>query len=356
MALHTMLVILVHGHLRTVPTEGGGDVRAESPLPTRSNEPSAGLNGSATSGPLDEFMLQNSRSATNSDLRKFLFPSSADCGGDGDVNRHFRLFSRSCKVSENCYCDHIKGTMEKDVNTDGKNCGGNPDQGSATSSSEGTFRDCSKHTCACLVERERNSGCLFSDMKPSKILAVVATARSLNVDHVIEAGRFGGLSALVYAELGLSVDSVEYLPLDMVTRALNASGKNISLYNGDDRDIVPKLVEKHQGPKRVGVIFDGSKRFQAYEIYKKIKDQVAFAVFDDADMGAFDKFLNRNEKYVWWSSAKNWREDYKVGDNHACGLEELNQLKTKRIQYAGGLNMVNSFQFAIVFPSMPSIF
>merc|ERR1719335_1591101 len=121
----------------------------------------------------------------------------------------------------------------------------------------------------------------------------------------------------------------------MVTRALNSSKKDIHLYDGDDRTIVPELLMKRNQSTRAGVIFDGSKRFQAYEIYKKIKDQVAFAVFDDADMGAFDKFLNRNEKYVWWSSAKNWREDYKVGDNHACGLEELNQLKTKRIQYAG---------------------
>ena len=56
------------------------------------------------------------------------------------------------------------------------------------------------------MEKE-DGGCLFSDMKPSKILAVISAARALNVSHVIECGRFGGMSALIYAELGLFATS-----------------------------------------------------------------------------------------------------------------------------------------------------
>merc|ERR1719453_90348 len=109
----------------------------------------------------------------------------------------------------------------------------------------------------------------------------------------------------------------------MVTRGLNTS-KKVALYDGDDREIAPRLLKNRDKSKPVGIVFDGSKRFQAYEIYKKIKHQVAFAVFDDADMGQdFSKFLEKNEKHVWWSNTPNWVTKYRQKDNHACGLDDI---------------------------------
>ena len=145
--------------------------------------------------------------------------------------------------------------MAKELNKAPAGCAGSPDKGNATPSPQ-TFTPCGNATCSCLVEKESNGGCLFSDMKASKILAVVSVARALKVSHVIECGRYGGLSALMYARLGLSVYSVEYLPLDMVSRALNSSKKDIHLYDGDDRTIVPELLMKrNQSTRACGGLF-----------------------------------------------------------------------------------------------------
>ena len=45
-------------------------------------------------------------------------------------------------------------------------------------------------------------------------LAAVSAARAAGVTHIIEEGRFGGLSAYLYALHGFQVTSVEFLPLD----------------------------------------------------------------------------------------------------------------------------------------------
>ena len=44
--------------------------------------------------------------------------------------------------------------------------------------------------------------CLFSDMRPLKILSIITAAREAGVRHIIEEGRFGGLSALIYSHHG----------------------------------------------------------------------------------------------------------------------------------------------------------
>ena len=48
-----------------------------------------------------------------------------------------------------------------------------------------------KPSCTCL----RGDNCLFSDMRPTKILAAITAARAAGVTHIIEEGRYGGLSA-----------------------------------------------------------------------------------------------------------------------------------------------------------------
>jgi len=64
--------------------------------------------------------------------------------------------------------------------------------------------------CSCLVSKTLSGGCLFSDMRPLKLLAVMSLARSLGVSHIIEEGRYGGYSSFVYATHGFKVSSIEF--------------------------------------------------------------------------------------------------------------------------------------------------
>jgi len=54
--------------------------------------------------------------------------------------------------------------------------------------------------------------CLYSDMTPTTTIAMISLARAAGVNHIIEEGREGGLSAFLYSLHGFQVTSVEYLP------------------------------------------------------------------------------------------------------------------------------------------------
>ena len=54
-------------------------------------------------------------------------------------------------------------------------------------------------------DRSRHDECLFGDMRPGKLLAIISACRAAGVTHIIEEGRYGGLSALVYAMHGFKV-------------------------------------------------------------------------------------------------------------------------------------------------------
>ena len=78
---------------------------------------------------------------------------------------------------------------------------------------------------------------------PPQILAVITAARLAGVTHIIEEGRYGGLSALIYALHGFKVTSVEFLPLDAATVALKAMAPTdnpIELIDGDGTQHVGK--------------------------------------------------------------------------------------------------------------------
>ena len=73
---------------------------------------------------------------------------------------------------------------------------------------------------ACFTGRDLGSSCLFGHMSPAKIFFMITAARAAGVTHIVEEGREGGLTAYLYAMHGFRVTSVEYLPLDTVSRAL----------------------------------------------------------------------------------------------------------------------------------------
>jgi len=52
------------------------------------------------------------------------------------------------------------------------------------------------------------------------------------------------------------------------------------------------------------VIFDGEKRVQAHNTFKKIRDKVAFAAFDDSQVPAFRDYLDA-EGETWFETELN---------------------------------------------------
>ena len=70
-------------------------------------------------------------------------------------------------------------------------------------------------SCSCFAQALPPAAppCLFGDMRPAKLLAIIAACRAAGVTHIIEQGRYGGLSAYLYRLHGFKVTSVELLPL-----------------------------------------------------------------------------------------------------------------------------------------------
>ena len=99
--------------------------------------------------------------------------------------------------------------------------------------------------------------CLYSDMNPGTTLATIALMRDLGVDHIIEEGREGGLSAFLYYLHGFRVSSVEFLPEYEPLQALQQLAPAMALLHGDGAKIIPNLVES-MTPEQLAV--DGTTR------------------------------------------------------------------------------------------------
>ena len=138
-------------------------------------------------------------------------------------------------------------------------------------------------------------------VRPGKLLAVIAAARRLNVTHIIEEGRYGGLSALVYALHGFTVTSIELLPIDFVADGLRRDAPAVRLITGDGASLVPQLVAEAPPGERLAVVFDGEKRFAAYRTFQRIRARVALAVFDDSpnNQEGFPEFLGKQGEVAW---------------------------------------------------------
>ena len=141
------------------------------------------------------------------------------------------------------------------------------------SSPESKFADLAEKDCSCLAPRQPGSDCLFGDMRPAKLLSIIAAARVAGVRHIIEQGRYGGLSAYIYALHGFQVTSIELVPLDDVSRSLRHAAPSVSLIDADGRTAVLDAVAKAAAGERLAVIFDGEKRLAAYETFRQIKSE-----------------------------------------------------------------------------------
>tara|TARA_B110001452_G_scaffold57670_1_gene44726 strand:+ start:4261 stop:5370 length:1110 start_codon:yes stop_codon:yes gene_type:complete len=296
----------------------------------------------AHAAPADSMSLATlmvSMAERNTTLLDWIYPAKATL--TSDFRRNWVPFTDGCRVATDCYCHHVEGDMSRAINPEGwKKC--------ATLSSIGS---CSPdgNNCNCLHGAKRDTPCLFSDMRPTKILAVITAARAAGVTHIVEEGRYGGLSALMYAWHGFDVTSIEFLPLTGATIALKQLAPNIRLLDGDGSKLLPEIL----GPldaataARTMVIFDGEKRFGAWKTYEKIKDKVAVAVFDDTNLEAreFRRMLDRTNQ-IWWQTSDPWFRDFLCREEAA--LELIAPLTQYRGRWMGGVNHLEVFDFAIL--------
>lgn len=162
--------------------------------------------------------------------------------------------------------------------------------------------------CSCFAQARRPAPpCLFGDMRPAKLLAIMAACRALGVTHIVEQGRYGGLSAWLYSLHGFRVSSVELLPLSEVSEALRHRAPEVKLVDGDGRAAVQQIVRSAPATERLAVIFDGEKRQTAYETYLTVKGRIVLAAFDDTNLddGAFPRLLRDRGENAWhtWDCA-----------------------------------------------------
>lgn len=259
----------------------------------------------------------------NATLLEYLYPRDAP----GSVEAGWRATSEGCSVVANgCWCFHVAGSMVKARNPRGhKRC-----------APKDRVLDCTDPTnhmhikamrnCSCFAQAPSPSApCLFGDMRPAKLLAIIGAARALGIDHIIEQGRYGGLSAYIYALHGFRVTSVELLPLSEVTEAMRSRAPSVRLIDADGRAAVAKLVGglSPAAAARTLVIFDGEKRQTAYETFNLVRSKVALAAFDDTNLddGAFPSLLRARREDAWHT----WDCEFMRRHSDARQLGQLSQ-------------------------------
>lgn len=280
-----------------------------------------------------------SAAALNDTLLQYLFPTTETLH-PFSARRNWVPYTHGCNVATDCFCAHVAGEMSRALNPTPSTCfkaGASP-----------TSKSCDGR-CNCLVGQL----CLFSDMRPAKILAVIVAARAAGVTHIIEEGRFGGLSAFMYWLHGFRVTSVEFLPLSGPTETLRKLAPDVALLDGDGSVLLPQLLGSLTPGQaaKTAVIFDGEKRFIAYNTYKKVRNQVAFAVFDDTNIGAegpvFVNHIKRNERDSFDTRDKAFAQYL---DKERVALTQLRGLKnvSNRQTWWGGVHQLERFHFTIV--------
>lgn len=277
----------------------------------------------------------------NETLLRYTYPIEGNV--TNDATRNWVPTTAGCEVCQKCYCFHVAGDMKISVNPTGwKEC-----------AHEGRVSRCRKdYNKECNCFRAKVGGtCLFSDMRPTKVLAAITAARLAGVTHIIEEGRFGGLTAMMYALHGFEVTSIEFLPLKSVTRGLKQWAPSVRLIDGDGKKLVPELVSNltAEEGQRTMVIFDGEKRTEAWATFRKFPSRVALAIFDDSNIGndwkPFVHGLDANG-WTWWDTRDTlWPE---LIAREEAALKPLRPLKQITGKWHGGVHDLQHFHFAIV--------
>lgn len=274
----------------------------------------------------------------NRTLLEYVYPAPSLVRDDVSLNWTPQT---GCAIAKDCYCFHVEGDMSRAANPDGwKKC-------ARISKIETCERPNDKRSCCCL----HGQRCLFSDMRPTKILAVIAAARAAGVTRIVEEGRFGGLSAYMYHLHGFEVVSVEFLPLSGATAALRERAPAIELVEGDGAKLLPTLLTPKDAA-RTAVIFDGEKRLGAWQTFAKVRANVALAVFDDTNIGSdgepFKRMLDE-QKEVWWDTTDaSWSPLIGREQGPLSLLDPLREPASGCSNWHGGLADLQDFHFSIV--------
>ena len=222
------------------------------------------------------------------------------------VRKNYWRYTAKCIHSENCWCFHVIGSRDKSINPHPERCEAGAFVPMMQRKLTMTREAChtgrvSRAKCPCITGSGRP--CLHTQMNAGTMIATIALARAAGVNHIVEEGREGGLTAFMYRLHGFKVTSIEYGPTDEVTKAMRAMAPDIVLADGDGSKLIPELIAKMtpQEAARTMVFFDGEKRVFAYQTYSKVKDKVALAAFDDS-IPAFQQWLD-SRKEVWWQAA-----------------------------------------------------
>lgn len=182
-----------------------------------------------------------------------------------------------------------------------------------------------KEAAVLWADRAPKELCLFSQMRPSKLLSVLTLARRLNVTHMIESGRKGGMSAFNYAVQGLKVTSVEAYPVPHISASLRQLAPGIDLRDGDGTKLVLQVVQEIRAADptaRIAVVLDGPKYESAYKVFQTVRKEVIFSVFDDTYPGSnFRDFLDAEELGVFFTDAAAWMKSG-FPDKDMARLEE----------------------------------
>ena len=227
-----------------------------------------------------------------------------------DVRRRYSRILPGCAQSSNCYCVHVQGSRDKGANPNPQWCEGGilgtkdlwSTYGISKTSTAGRCTpEMLKATCRCTTGMGRP--CLYATLNTGAQVSAIALARAAGVDHIIEEGREGGMSAFIYAVHGFRVTSVEYLPEEESSRALRQMAPSITLASGDGAHIIPALVSRMSDAEaaRTMIYFDGEKRVYAHRTYRTVRERVALAAFDDSRLPSFHHYLDR-ENETWWES------------------------------------------------------
>ena len=301
-------------------------------------------NINAQAGPSDNAAfstLMVTAALQNNSLLQYCYPAADALTADATLN--WVPHTSGCEVCRKCYCFHVEGDMKKSMNPDGwKKCAG-----------LSTIGECEaqrRQICNCFRSK-MGGACLFSDMRPTKVLAAITAARLAGVKHIIEEGRFGGLTAMMYALHGFRVTSLEFLPLDGVTNGMSQLAPSVAMVTGDGSQLVPDMVANMTDAqaKHTMVVFDGEKRMGAFDTWRKVAPRVALAIFDDTNVGTDSlRFQHtvHNERWVAWNTTDpTWSQFI---EREEVPLRVLKPLLNYSGKWQGGVNNLQKFHFTIV--------
>jgi len=139
----------------------------------------------------------------------------------------------------------------------------------------------------------------------SEMLCIVSLCKEMDIEVLIETGRFRGQSTEILAKFfrdtKIEIISIELL-IDQNSEYVESKMKkynNIQLLYGDSAELIPQLVKDHKH-QNIGILFDGPKGKTAIEIFKyclTISDKVGIGCFHDMRK-PLGNMPNHSRKYL----------------------------------------------------------